>query len=333
MNVLPSESVPPTYTDVAGAAARLAGHAVRTPLLRARSFAGATLLIKAETLQRGGAFKFRGAYNRLSQLDAKQAAAGIVAWSSGNHAQGVAAAGKILGIRTTIVMPADTPAIKVQNTRGFGGEVVFYDRVREVREDIGRAIAAERGAVIVPPYDDPRIIAGQGTVALEMIEQARELGVGPFDAVLASASGGGLIAGCALAFHELSPKTGLYSVEPAGFDDLARSLASGKRETNTPGSSSLCDALMAPTPGEITFPIHKRLLRGGFAVTDDMVLDAMAWAWRELKLVVEPGGAAALAAVLSGLYDSTGKTVGVVLSGGNVDADVYRRALDRPTAR
>jgi threonine dehydratase len=322
----PNDIVSPSYADVAAAATRLAGHATRTPLLRA-PLAGTTLLVKAETLQRGGAFKFRGAYNRLSQLDAKQAAAGVVAWSSGNHAQGVAAAGALLGIRTTIVMPADAPAIKLRNTRAFGADVVLYDRARESREDIGRAIAAERGAVIVPPYDDSRIIAGQGTVAMEMVAQAREMGAAPFDAVLAPASGGGLISGCALALHELSPGTAIYAVEPVGFDDTARSLASGQRETNPRGATTLCDALMVATPGELTFPINKRLLRGGFAVSDEMVLAAMQWAWREMKLVAEPSGAAALAAVLHGLFDCAGKTVGVVLSGGNVDADLYGKAL------
>lgn len=326
MPINPNDTVPLSYTDVAAAATRLAGHAIRTPLLHA-PFTGAKLLVKAETLQRGGAFKFRGAYNRLSQLDAKQAAAGVVAWSSGNHAQGVAAAGAMLGIRTTIVMPADAPVIKIRNTRGFGADVVLYDRARESREEIGRGIAAERGATIVPPYDDPRIIAGQGTLAMEMVAQAREMGAAPFDAVLAPVSGGGLISGCALALHELSPDTAIYAVEPAGFDDTRRSLASGKRETNAGGATTLCDALMVSTPGELTFPINKRLLRGGFVVSDDMVLHAMQWAWREMKLVAEPAGAAALAAVLNGVFDCRGKTVGVVLSGGNVDADLYCRAL------
>jgi len=329
--VKPLAAAPPRFADVVAAAARLAGHASRTPLLRAPPLPGAkgaTLLVKAETLQRGGAFKFRGAYNRLAQLDAAQAAAGVVAWSSGNHAQGVAAAGQLLGIRTTIVMPADAPVIKVENTRRLGAEIVFYDRPRENREEIACALAAKRGATVVPSYDDPHIIAGQGTVGLEMVAQARELGAAPFNAVLIPIGGGGLIAGCALALHELSPATEIYGAEPVGFDDTARSLASGKRETNVPGAQTLCDALLSPTPGELTFPINKRLLRGGFAVTDEMVLAAMAWAWRELKLVVEPGGAVALAAVLHGLYDCNGKTVGVVLSGGNVDPDVYRKALD-----
>jgi threonine dehydratase len=330
----PSDSVAtgyaPTYAEIAAAAQRLAGRAYRTPLLRAPPLPGrpdATVLVKAETLQRGGAFKFRGAYNCIAQLDEKQKAAGVVAWSSGNHAQGVAAAAQMLGMHATIVMPADAPAIKVENTRGFGAEVVFYDRARESREDIGRAIAARNGAAIVAPYDDPRVIAGQGTVAVEMVEQARELGVYELDAVLTPVGGGGLIAGCSLALRELSPKTEVYGVEPVGFDDTARSLASGRQETNPSGSKSLCDALQAKKPGDLTFPINRRLVRGVFTISDPMVLAAMAWAWRELKLVVEPGGAAALAAVLHGLHDCSGKTVGVVLSGGNVDASVYAQAL------
>lgn len=321
----------PRYADVVAAAARLAGHAARTPLLRAPLPSGvkdATVLLKAETLQRGGAFKFRGAYNRLSQLDAEQAAAGVVAWSSGNHGQGVAAAGQLLGIPTTVVMPRDAPAIKIENTRRFGAEIVFYDRQqREQREEIAYALAAKHGLTVVPSYDDPHVIAGQGTVGLEMVAQARELGADAFDAVLVPVGGGGLIAGCALVLHELSPKTEIYAAEPAGFDDTARSLASGDREKVVPGARTLCDALLSPTPGELTFPINKRLVRGGLVVTDEMVLTAMAWAWRELKLVVEPGGAVALAALLHGLYECDGKTVGIVLSGGNVDADVYCKAL------
>ena len=325
-------SVPePGYAAVAAAATRLVGHAVRTPLIRAQPMADprhGTLLIKAETLQIGGAFKFRGAYNRLSQMSREEIAGGVVAWSSGNHAQGVAAAGRLLGIRTTIVMPADAPTIKVENTRALGAEIVFYDRVTQSREEIARALVAQRGATLVPSYDDPDVIAGQGTVALEMLAQASEMGFGSFDAVLVPVGGGGLVAGCALALHELSPTTKIYGVEPEGFDDTARSLALGQRQTVAKGATTLCDALMAPTPGDLTFPINQRLLSGVFAVSNEMVLAAMAYAWRELKLVVEPGGAVALAAVLHGLYDRAGKTVGVVLSGGNVDAPVFMRALE-----
>ncbi|HEY8506755.1 MAG TPA: threonine/serine dehydratase [Steroidobacteraceae bacterium] len=317
------------FEDVQAAARRLAGHARVTPLLHATHLSelkGATVLVKAENLQVGGAFKFRGAYNRLSQLSDEERARGVVAWSSGNHAQGVAAAGQRLGVRTTIVMPHDAPRMKVDNTRRFGGEVVFYDRYNESREEIGRRICEERGATAVPPFDDPHIIAGQGTVGLEIAGQAKALGY-ELDALIVPASGGGLLAGCALAMSGVSPRTKVYSVEPQGFDDLARSLASGQRESNSPGGRTLCDALMAPSPGEITFPIHKRLVSGGFAVSDAQVLAAIAYAWRELKLVLEPGGAVTLAAVLHDVFDCKGRTVALVLSGGNVDASVFRDAL------
>jgi threonine dehydratase len=319
----------PDFEDVQAAARRLSGHARVTPLLHATHLSelkGATVLVKAENLQVGGAFKFRGAYNRLSQLSEAERARGVVAWSSGNHAQGVAAAGQQLGVRTTIVMPHDAPRMKVDNTRRFGGEVVFYDRYNESREEIGHRICEERGATAVPPFDDPHIIAGQGTVGLEIAEQAKALGY-ELDALLVPASGGGLLAGCALAMHGVSPRTRVYSVEPQGFDDLARSLSSGRRESNSPGGRTLCDALMAPSPGEITFPIHKRLVSGGFAVSDAQVLAAIAYAWRELKLVLEPGGAVTLAAVLHDVFECKGRTVALVLSGGNVDASVFRDAL------
>lgn len=319
----------PEFEDITAAAERLKGIAHRTPLLPADALgrmAGAKVFVKAENLQSGGAFKFRGAYNRLSQLDAEQRKRGVVAWSSGNHAQGVAAAGQRLGIRTAIVMPRDAPAVKIENTRAFGAEVVLYDRYSENREAIGEKLAAERGAIVVPPYDDPYVIAGQGTVALEMFEQARALGY-ELDIVLAPCSGGGLVAGCALALHRLSPRTKVYSVEPEGFDDMRRSLASGAREQNRPSGRTACDALMAPTPGELTFAVNRRLLAGGVAVSDEMVFAAMRHAWQELKLVAEPSGASALAAVLHGLVECAGKTVGVVLSGGNVDGALYRTIL------
>ncbi|MEJ0039572.1 MAG: threonine/serine dehydratase [Gammaproteobacteria bacterium] len=316
--------------DVLAAASRLAGHARVTPLLPVSlpESRFASVFVKCENLQIGGAFKFRGAYNRLSQLDSQARARGVVAWSSGNHAQGVAAAGRLLGIRTAIVMPRDAPAIKVENTRAFGAEVRFYDRHTESREDIARALAAERGATLVPSYDDPDVIAGQGTTALELHEQLAPLETDALDVLLVPCGGGGLVGGCALALQAVSPHTRVYAVEPAGFDDTTRSLVSGEREKTAPGATSICDALLAPTPGDLTWPINRRYLSGGIAVSDDHVRAAMRFAWRELKLVVEPGGAVALAAALHGLADCDGGRIGVVLSGGNVDAGLYRHVLE-----
>ena len=311
------------------AATRLAGRVVATPLLESvllNARLGGRLLVKAETLQRTGSFKFRGALNALLQLAPEQHRAGVVAFSSGNHAQGVAAAAQQLGIPALIVMPADAPAIKVANTRGYGAEVVLYDRYRESREEISNRIAAERGASLLPPYDDARVIAGQGTAGLEIAAQAKALGA-RLDALVVPVSGGGLIAGCALALAAESPETKVYAAEPAGLDDLRRSLAAGRRLANEPAARSICDALLAPMPGEITFQIHRRLLAGGLAVSDDDVLAAIATAFAELKLVVEPGGAAALAAVLSGKLDIAGKTIAVIASGGNVDREVFLRAI------
>jgi threonine dehydratase len=319
----------PTIDDVEAAARRIAGQAILTPLLESPALnarIGGRLLIKAEPLQRTGSFKFRGAYNRISQLTPEQRKRGVVAYSSGNHAQGVACAAKILGMPAVIVMPADAPAIKVRNTKSYGAEVVHYDRYKENREAVGGKIAAERGAVIVPPYDDPDVIAGQGTVGLEIAEQARAIGA-KLDAVIANSSGGGLIAGIALAITAKSPGTAVYTAEPAGLDDHARSLKSGKRETNDAAARSICDALMAATPGEITFAINSRLLKGGLAVTDDEARAAMAAAFTELKLVVEPGGACGLAAVLTGKLPTAGKTIAVVCSGGNVDPETFISAI------
>ncbi len=323
----------PAAADVLAAARRIAGHATVTPVLRNRILderVGATVLVKAECLQIGGAFKFRGAYNRLSQLDAEERRRGVVAWSSGNHAQGVAGAAQRLGIHATIVMPTDAPTIKVDNTRAMGAEIITYDRHTQDREQIGRDLARERGAIVVPPYDDPHIIAGQGTAALELAAQTRALVNRDLDVFLAPCGGGGLMAGSALALSEVSPQTKLYSVEPAACDDTARSLRSGKRESNSPDARTVCDSLMPNTPGAITFPINRERLSGGLTATDDQVLDAIAFAWRELKVVVEPGGVVALAALLYGGFDCRGKTVGIILSGGNVDPALYREALSRP---
>ena len=327
----PLQASPPSFADVEAAAGRLAGHAVATPLLSSPALdrrVGGRVLLKAETLQRTGSFKFRGAYNRISQIPEDARPAGVVAYSSGNHAQGVAAAAALLGVSATIVMPEDAPAIKLANTRGYGAEVVLYDRFTEVREEICAEIAARRGATIVRPFDDPAIIAGQGTCGLEIARQAAALDA-ELDAVLICCGGGGLTAGCALALAELSPRTAIYTVEPEAFDDTARSLAAGARVANDPAARSFCDALLAPTPGELTFAINRRLVTGGLSVSDAEVAAAMAYAFRTLKLVVEPGGAVALAALLSERLDARGKTVALTLSGANVDPQTYREVLEQ----
>jgi threonine dehydratase len=311
----------PDFDDVRAAAARLAGHAQRTPLLAGTPLderTGGRILLKLETLQHTGSFKFRGAYNRLSQLDAAQRKVGVVAFSSGNHAQGVAYAARLLGVPATIVMPTDAPRVKLQNTLALGAQVITYDRLRESREEIAARLARERGAVLVPSFDDPDIIAGQGTVGLEIAEQAAALGV-TLDDVIVCTSGGGLVAGTALAVRALSPATRVWTAEPAGHDDHRRSLAAGRREANEPGTRSICDALLAPEPGVLTFEINRRLLAGGLAVSDAEVRDAIAFGARTLKLVIEPGGAVALASVLAGSIELSGRTVAVVVSGGNID--------------
>ena len=245
-----------------------------------------------------------------------------MACSSGNHAQGVAAAATLRGLKSVIVMPADAPRLKIERTKAFGGEVVVYNRVTEDRDAIAREICEQRNAAYVHPFDDPDVIAGQGTVGLEMMEQAAALGAIP-DIVLVGASGGGLIGGVSLAVKEKSPSTEIWSVEPAGFDDLARSLRNGTRERNTALSGSICDALLAATPGELTFEMAKRHLAGGLSVTDEEAKAAVRFAFRELKLVVEPGGAVSLAAILARKLPIEGKTVAAVLSGGNVDPSVF----------
>ena len=320
---------PPTYTDITAAAERLAAYAIRTPLLENPSLndaVGGRILLKAETLQRTGSFKFRGAFNFVSQLDAAQRRRGVVSYSSGNHAQGVAAAAALLGVPATIVMPADAPAIKLENTRALGASVVTYDRESEPREEIAAKLAGDTGATILPPYDHPWTIAGQGTVGLETAAQATEIGVMP-DAILVCCGGGGLTAGIATVFAEAAPATDIYTAEPVGFDDTARSLAAGTLQSNQLGAHSICDALLAPTPGALTFSINKRLVTGGVSVTDDDVRRTMIFAWQTLKLVVEPGGAVALAAVLSGGFNCKDRVIAVVLSGANVDAALYREVL------
>jgi len=311
--------------DIEAAAGRLSGVAVRTPLLRNQQLDAATggrVLVKPECLQLTGSFKIRGAYNFLSQLSSDEARHGVVAFSSGNHAQGVAAAGTMLGIRTAIVMPEDAPRAKLDNTRRLGGEVITYDRYSGDRETIAREVAAERGAVVVPSYDHEFIIAGQGTVGFEISQQCAELGIEP-DQALVNCGGGGLIAGTATALRATFADLAVHPVEPEGFDDTARSLRSGQREHIDPSARSICDALQAHSPGEMTFAINQAVLGQGLVVSDAEVRAAMRFAFAHLKLVVEPGGAVSLAAVLSGKVDTRDRTTVVVLSGGNVDGELF----------
>ena len=321
----------PDFDAILDAGERLRGHAVETPLLHVEALDGACngrVFVKAEALQRTGSFKFRGAYNRLSRLSTHERKAGVVAFSSGNHAQGVAAAARIVGCPALIVMPSDAPRVKVEATLGYGAEVVTYDRWTESREEIAGRIAAERGAVVVPAFDDPFIVAGQGTAGLEAARQLEALGE-TADVLLCPASGGGLMAGMALAFERLSPATRLYVVEPQGYEDHAASLAAGRPTRVPPAPPSLCDSLMAPEPGAIPFAVTGPRLSGALAVSDAEALAAMAFAFRHLKLVLEPGGAVALAALLGGRLPLEGRTALVMASGGNVDAETFTRALAR----
>jgi threonine dehydratase len=319
----------PTAADIDAAAARLAGVAVRTPLINAPVLdarLGARVFLKAETLQRTGSFKVRGAFNKVSSIPQDRRAAGVVAYSSGNHAQGVAAAAALLGMPATIVMPSDAPRAKRERTLALGAEIVAYDRNREDRVAIAAGIVAERGATLVPPYDDPLIIAGQGTIGREIVEDLARLNVMP-DMVVIGASGGGLAAGIALGVKARVPSAQFYTVEPEGFDDTLRSFASGRRERNPQMSGSICDALMSNTPGELTFPITQALIGQGLTASDGEVGFAVRYAFEELKLVVEPGGAIGLAALLAGRLDVSGMVVVAVLSGGNVDAEMFAKLI------
>ncbi len=329
MNAPITDTALPTAADIEDAALRLDGVAVRTPLLRSDALDAATggrVFLKPEVLQRTGSFKFRGAYNRISRLTDAERKGGVVAFSSGNHAQGVALAAKLAGVPAVIVMPRDAPKVKQERTKSHGAEVVLYDRATEDRDAIARKLAAERGAVVVPPFDDFYVIAGQGTIGFEIADDLAALSLDP-DIVTMPASGGGLAAGISLSIKALYPKARIVTAEPDLFDDHFRSFKSGRREKNERITGSICDALLMADPGRLTFEITKRLSGEGVAASDEEVLAAMAFAFREFKLVVEPGGVVGLAAVLTGKLDVRGKVAVVVLSGGNADPDIFAKAI------
>lgn len=320
----------PVFEDVLAAEARQRGVVRETPVLSHPALdeaAGAPLLIKAECLQVTGSFKIRGAMNRLAQIPPEGKKAGVVAFSSGNHAQGIARAARLLSMPALIVMPSDAPQVKVDGVRADSGEVCLYDRNRESRDEIAARLAAERGAVLVPSYDDFDIIAGQGTAGLEFARQAEAMGA-PLDHLVSPAGGGGLITGIALAFGQLSPATKIWAAEPEAHDDWARSLEAGEILANAPGTRSICDAILTPAPGHLTFAIGRQRLAGGLRVSDADVRRAMRMAFRYLKIVVEPGAAVALAAALNGVPAALkGQRIGIIVSGGNVDAAQYAEIL------
>lgn len=319
----------PTVADVADAAARLKGIVRQTPLIRCEALEDQLhrpVFVKCEPLQLTGSFKIRGAYNRLSRLADHERSAGVVAFSSGNHAQGVARAARLLGLPATIVMPHDTPDVKIDGVRTDGAHIVFYDRHSENREDIAARLAEQSGAVLVPSYDDFHVIAGQGTAGLEVCEQWPL--EDPPQTLVCCVGGGGLIAGVGLAVKDKWPDLNLWGAEPEAFDDHARSLVSGERETNAPEARSICDALLSPSPGHLTFAINKSNLAGSGCVSDDQVREAMRFAFRHLKLVVEPGGAAALAAALFNKIEYAGDGPLIIfMTGGNVDPSVFAQIL------
>ncbi len=319
----------PTFADVKSAAARIKAEAVYTPLLENAALnarVGGRVFIKPEPLQRTGSFKFRGAYNALSRFSDAQRETGVVAFSSGNHAQGIAEAARLLGMPATIVMPADAPEIKKQGVVARGAQLRLYDREAESREAIAGAISAETGATLIPSYDHPDIIAGQGTCGLEVFETLASQGVAA-DQLACCVGGGGLIGGIGLARGALSPETQVIGVEPDGFDDHARSLAAGHRVPSPRKSGSVCDALLAPEPGELTFALNRHQLARVDVVSDQEALGAVRYAFETLKLVVEPGGAVALAALLSGKLEAANRNTVIVLTGGNVDPAMFARAI------
>lgn len=310
---------------------RIGEHAVRTPLLSSHfldEIAGRKLFVKAECLQRTGSFKFRGGWSAVSGLPADVRARGVIAFSSGNHAQGVALAARLHGVPSVIIMPSDAPKIKIDNTRDYGAEVVLYDRANDDRDAIGDRLSSERGLTLIRPYDEPLVIAGQGTVGLEIAEQGLELGIDAAE-VLVPCGGGGLTSGISLALAAKAPNYKVRTSEPERFDDVARSLAAGRIERNATTSGSICDAIVTPQPGNITFPIMVGLCGKGIAVTEEEALRAMVLAFNRLKVVVEPGGAVALAAALFHGNELESETVIAVASGGNVDPEIMASALSR----
>lgn len=319
----------PVISDIEDAAIRLRGHACRTPLLNAPLLdadLGRRVFVKAECLQKTGSFKYRGARNAVAALSNAQRAAGVIAFSSGNHAQGVALAAREMGSKAVIIMPADAPELKIANTRALGAEVILYDRDTEDRDEIGGRLSGDRGLTLIKPFDNPQVIAGQGTTGLEIAEQAAAAGLNSAD-VLICCGGGGLTSGIAIALAGKAPALKPYTVEPEEFDDVARSLATGVIQTNTRRSGSLCDAIVTPSPGQITFPIMAAHCGPGIVVSEEDALRAMAIAFNRLKIVLEPGGAVALAAALFHRTDT--KDVIAVASGGNVDAPLFRMALEK----
>ncbi|MGV6804861.1 MAG: threonine ammonia-lyase [Ruegeria sp.] len=315
---------------IEAAAGRLSGHVRETPILTSPfldDLAGRRVLIKPECLQHTGSFKFRGAWSAISALDPEARLRGVIAFSSGNHAQGVAHAATLHGVQSVIVMPSDAPQLKIENTRALGAEVILYDRASESREEIGEALAARRGLTLIRPYDEPQVIAGQGTVGLEVARQTRDLGVIDAD-VLVCCGGGGLTSGVALALEQHAPGLRVRPCEPEGFDDVKRSLASGSIQNNNESAGNICDAILTPQPGEITFPILNRLCGPGLAVSESEALEAMALAFLRLKIVLEPGGAVSLASALFRKDEIEGDAVIVVASGGNVDPQVFAQALE-----
>lgn len=310
-----------SFEDVLDAQRQLSGVAHRTPVVTSRQLdaaAGRSLFLKCENLQRGGAFKFRGAYNTISRLSEAERRRGVIAFSSGNHAQGVALAASMLGAPAVICMPNDAPAVKADATRGYGAEVIFYDRLREDRELFTRAIAEERGLSLVPPYDHPRIMAGAGTAVLELLQEIPNL-----DAVLVPIGGGGLIAGSAVAAHGLRPATRVFGVEPADGDDTRQSLRAGER-VGIPPPRTVADGLRVTKPGALTFPVVQRHVHDVFTVTEEQILDAVRFAMLRLKLVIEPSGAVPIAAALAGALPADARRVGLLISGGNIDPEVLR---------